>query len=74
MKLTIEKKGYSSKPWRLITGEGREVEIPVVMDHPMIGKTIITQSVSGNTKRECTDAALDLLARLIERVNTKEDT
>ena len=57
----IEKKNYSSNPWRLIDKRGREVQRAVVFDHPLSGKTVIAEPVMGKTKKECVENALSFL-------------
>lgn len=63
----IEKRGYSSNPWRLVTSTGAEVTTSQNFKHPDLGNTRITQSVSGATKKECTANALALLESYILR-------
>ena len=63
--MRIEKRGYSDNPWRLVTSDNREVELPERFDHPMLGETVITGSVRGQTRRECEAAALALLEQLL---------
>ena len=79
MKLEIRKLGYSRAPWRLVDadrhefGQPVEIEVPIVFDHPDIGRTVISEAVSGDTQRECVRQTLDLLGRLIEQAR-KERT
>jgi len=63
--MKIEKRSYSRNPWRLVTSDGREVAAPRSFDHPDIGITVINESISGETKTECTDRALALLEMLL---------
>ena len=70
----IEKRSYSRAPWRLVTKDGREVTTAVPFTHPGGGgslsrpmPTLIHQAISGDTKAECLQAALDLLERLLQR-------
>ena len=64
--LTIEKKIYSSNPWRLLL-DGQELALPQQIDHPDIGMTVVTMPVCGATRQQCTDAALALLESFIKR-------
>ena len=73
MRLAIQKLGYSSHPWRLVDldGEGdhagpQQVVVTVRFDHPTLGFTSIEEAVSGETKAECVQTALNLLGRIIE--------
>lgn len=68
--MKIEKRGYSRKPWRLITSAGLEVWLPAGFDHPDIGVTVISEPVCGDTKAECTDKALALLEHLLRTRTT----
>ena len=61
----IEKRGYSSNPWRLIDSQGREVDIPMAFDHPDLGATSIMHPVCGVTRKQCEAAALALLETLL---------
>lgn len=63
--LEIKKLGNSHHPWRLLK-DGVEVAIPVIFDHPDIGETVVTESISGNTKAECLQRVLDVLETLME--------
>lgn len=65
--MRIEKRSYSRHPWRLVTAEGAEVVAPVPFKHPGLGMTVVSQSISGETKAECIENALALLGRLMER-------
>jgi hypothetical protein len=66
--MRIEKRSYSAHPWRLIDSQGREVEaLPERFDHPDIGATIVTGTVSGATRKECEVNALRLLEAFINR-------
>ena len=68
--MRIEKKNYSRKPWRLLTSEGKEVQAKVEFDHPDIGKTWILESISGDTKIECTEKAMQYLEYLFSKENS----
>jgi hypothetical protein len=66
--MKIAKLPYSRAPWRLITSDGRQVQAPsIVFDHPALGKTVTSNVISGETKTECTEAALALLEKLLNR-------
>lgn len=66
--MKVVKLSYSRAPWRLVTSDEREVQAPPqVFDHPDIGKTVVRGSICGNTKAECTEAALALLEALLNR-------
>ena len=79
MKLEIRRLGYSRAPWRLVDadrqefGQPVEIAVPVVIEHPTIGRTVIDEAVSGDTQRECVRQALNLLGRLMEQ-RVKERT
>jgi len=60
--MIIKKMGYSRNPWQLLTSDGRQVKVsPVVFDHPDLGKIMVDDVVSGKTKEECLNKALNLL-------------
>lgn len=66
--MRVVKLFYSRAPWRLVTSDGREVQAPhQVFDHSILGKTIVSGSISGETKAECTQAAFDFLEKLLNR-------
>ena len=66
MKLHIKKIPYSSPyPWRLVADDGREIQLPETFIHPELGHTRITTSVRGNTRKECEEQTLALLAQLL---------
>lgn len=65
--MKIEKRNYSRSPWRLVTDGGQEVEARVPFEHPTLGWTVIQQPISGETKAECIQMALDTLERLMLR-------
>ena len=73
MKLEIRKLGYSRAPWRLVDadrqefGQPVEIELPVVLDHPDLGRIVMSEAVSGDTQRECVRQTLYLLGRLLEQ-------
>lgn len=56
----IEKRTYSSNPWRIVTAEGVELWVPSTFDHPMLGMTGINEPLCFSRKRD----ALAELARL----------
>lgn len=65
--MKIERRIYSRAPWRLVTSEGKEVVVPQGFDHPDLGATSVSESISGDTRAECTDKALALLESLLLR-------
>jgi hypothetical protein len=65
MTCRIEKRGGSSRPWRLVLSDGREVYAPQAVAHPHLGTTAVNMPISGKTRAECEAAALDLLERLL---------
>lgn len=73
MRLAIQKMGYSRNPWRLVDLDAPEewngpqqVVVSVQFDHPDLGMTQIEEAVSGNTKTECIESVLRLLANIID--------
>lgn len=66
MKLRIEKQNYSMCPWRLVNEAGKDVSWSKPMKHPDLGWTVINSPICGQTKQECIDEALDVLAHLVE--------
>ena len=73
MTLQIKNLGYSVKPWRLVTSDGKEFTVPKVFEHPDIGFTVITQCISGNTKQECLEMVLEAFDMLVnENKNLKK--
>lgn len=56
MTLSIEKRNYSSNPWRLIYN-GQEVYRTELFDHPDLGKQTVQMPICANTKTECTELA-----------------
>jgi hypothetical protein len=65
----IEKRSYSRSPWRLIDNNGNEVMWQRPMKHPDIGATWVYEPVMGDTKTECTERVLELLALCFWRLN-----
>lgn len=65
--LRIEKLGYSSHPWRLLTEEGIELEWSKPFKHPDIGITWVKGPICGETKKELVDEILCLLEILAKR-------
>jgi hypothetical protein len=69
MKLVIEKRSYSSHPWRLVDADtGNEIVHPERWDHPDAGPTETSEPVCGRTKDEVVQKALGLLAYAAERL------
>jgi len=64
MSYSIVRRAYSADPWRLVDGDGKEVEAPRRFEHPVIGWCSVMMPVSGATRRECEAAALALLPLL----------
>lgn len=54
----VEKRSYSSNPWRLIDENGSEVYNDVTFDHPDLGKCKIDMPVCGPTKQSVVDQVL----------------
>jgi len=54
----IEKRSYSSNPWRLIDENGKEVYNDVTFDHPDLGKCKVDMPVCGPTKQSVVDQVL----------------
>ena len=72
--MKIEKRGYSSNPWRLIDSEGYEVEIRKTIKSDAGVRMNICSTVCGNTKKECTAEALKLLESLLQERENKNLT
>ena len=62
--MRIEKRSYSSNPWRLIDDAGEEVYMPQRLDHPDLGPTTISGPVCGKSKADVIQLSLDLLAKV----------
>jgi hypothetical protein len=60
----IEKRSYSSNPWRLVDENGHEVYEEVTMDHPDLGKSRVSMPVCGNTKQAVMDRVLEGFAKM----------
>ena len=67
--MKIEKRSYSSSPWRLIDNNGREVYWQLPMNHPDLGARWVNEPVMGVTKAECTERVLELLGLCFARLN-----
>lgn len=65
--MEIKKLNYSVKPWRLIDSEGYEIRNTVGFDHPILGNTLILESLSGATRKECESNAMALLQSLYDK-------
>lgn len=73
MTLQIKNLGYSVKPWRLVTNEGKEFTVPKVFEHPDIGLTVVSECIAGNTKQECLEMVLEVFEMLVnENKNLKK--
>ena len=65
MTLQIKKLDYSLKPWRLVKENDMEFTVPVIFDHPDLGKTVIPERIAGNSKQECLDMVLNVFEQLV---------
>lgn len=72
--LTIEKRDYSSRPWRLVKDGRQEIEVPIEFEHPGLGKTTIVQSIGGNTKAEALKETLAFLERLMDQARKRVES
>jgi len=68
---TIQKLGYSSRPWRLLRN-GNEVYAKEKFDHPNLGMMVIDSPVAADTKTELVDRLLRLLELQAERIESLE--
>ena len=64
MSYQIVRMCYSAAPWRLLDDDGREVQAPQRIEHPVMGWVTVLMPVAGSTRRECEAAALALLPLL----------
>ena len=64
--MEIVKKGYSSRPWRLVNNKGQEVSTLRRIEHAHLGWTTASGPICGNTKAECFADAMSLLDMLWE--------
>ena len=71
--MRIERRDYSSKPWRLLTSDDREVYASENFAHPDLGPTTISMPVCGATRRECETKALALLERAMLLLNERRN-
>lgn len=62
--MRIEKRSYSSNPWRLVDDSGEEIYLPMRFDHPTLGTTTINGPVCGKTKAEVVQLSLKLLEKI----------
>ena len=60
----IKKCNYSSGPWRLVNEFDQEVYDDVVMDHPDMGKTVVSMPVCADTKQELIERMLSSFVRI----------
>lgn len=66
--MKIEKRGYSVNPWRLVDNDGLEVPGRIkLVDPSRPEKGAYRSNVSGRTKTECIENALDLLQQLYDK-------
>lgn len=56
--MRIEKRNYSSSPWRLVDDDGVEVYEMTTLDHPDCGPSRVSMPVCGATKQEVIDRVL----------------
>lgn len=71
----IEKQGYSAHPWRLLDEYGQQIYMPMVFDHPHLGRTSVSEPVSADTKSELVELCLWMLreqAKSIESFRKSE--
>jgi hypothetical protein len=61
--MRIEKRSYSSGAWRLIGEDGNDVHAPTVLDHPTMGKSVVSMPVCADTKQGVVDRVLGMLAK-----------
>ena len=77
MTLQIKKLNYSLNPWRLVKENDMEFTVPVIFDHPDLGKTVILERIAGNSKQECIEMVLNVFEQLVNENNklklTKND-
>jgi hypothetical protein len=66
--MRIEKRNYSSKPWRLVTDDGREVSIPQEIDTGTGKPTVMSWPICGKTRCAVEAQALALLGRMVEKM------
>jgi hypothetical protein len=70
--MEIVKMGYSINPWRLVDSKGRQIQClkSIVTDEGAPMSYIGT--ISGKTKGECTQAALDYLETILNILELKD--
>jgi hypothetical protein len=71
--MKIIKSDYSSNPWRLADREGLQVYEVGTIRHPVLGDIRGSNPICGATRRECEAAALDLLERLVKRLQDLQE-
>ena len=63
--MKIQKFLYSRGAWRLVNSQGQEVVWRKPFDHPDLGKTVVDQTICGDTKAECLERAFEFLEYLM---------
>jgi len=69
--MKIEKRNYSSNPWRLVTDGGKEVSVPTEIDTGSGGKALLSWPICGPTRSNVEAQALGLLERLLHQLAAK---
>lgn len=64
--MQIEKRDYSSNPWRLVDDRGEEIYIPQEIDHPTMGRQTINMPFCAETKSQLVYKVLELLEKMNE--------
>lgn len=64
--MQIEKRDYSSNPWRLVDDRGEEIYIPQEIDHPTMGRQTINMPFCAETKSQLVHKVLELLEKMNE--------
>ena len=66
--MQIKKLGYSSGPWRLLDDAGNDIYYQKVIDHSMMGKTVIDSPFCADTKADLIAMVLTTMSRLMTEV------